>query len=93
MHREDLDESRDKLAQFLSGWLGGPKRYQEKYGPISIPGAHAHLKIGAAERDSWLHCMQLALAQQAYPQDLQRYLLAQLSRPAERIREVCERHA
>ena len=29
--------SRDKLARFLCGWLGGPKRYQEKYGPINIP--------------------------------------------------------
>ena len=31
MHPVDLEESRDKLARFLSGWLGGPKRYQEKY--------------------------------------------------------------
>ena len=37
MHPEDLTESRDKLARFLSGWLGGPKLYSEKYGSIRIP--------------------------------------------------------
>ena len=37
MHPEDLTESRKKLTYFLSGWLGGPKLFQQHYGPISIP--------------------------------------------------------
>jgi hemoglobin len=28
MHRSDLTESKEKLARFLSGWLGGPKLYR-----------------------------------------------------------------
>ena len=47
MHPADLEESRDKLALFLCGWLGGPKLYREKYGAISIPRAHSHLRIGS----------------------------------------------
>src|SRR5690606_22838270 len=37
LHPTDLSASRDKLACFLSGWLGGPRLFAEKYGSISIP--------------------------------------------------------
>ncbi len=86
MHREDLSESVEKLARFLSGWLGGPKLYREKYGPIAIPRAHAHLGIGTAERDAWLLCMEKALAEQPYAEDFRQYMLEQLFVPAERSR-------
>ena len=88
MHPDDLEVSRDKLARFLCGWMGGPRRYREKYGPITIPGAHAHLGVTAKERDQWLTCMGDALATQDYPESLVHYLLEQLAVPAERIRQV-----
>ncbi len=87
MHPEDLEVSRDKLARFLCGWLGGPKRYSEKYGGMSIPAAHAHLDIGLAERDAWLKCMQVAVDKQDYAVDFKKYLIEQLSVPAERVRK------
>jgi hemoglobin len=86
MHNPDLTESRDKLTRFLTGWLGGPKLFSEKYGPIRIPVAHRHLAIGPAERDAWLACMQVAVDAQPYPQDFRDYLMAQLYVPAERSR-------
>jgi len=89
MHPENLAVSRDKLARFLSGWLGGPRRYQERYGSITIPSAHRHLDVGEAERDAWLQCMANAVALQPYADDFKAYLLAQLFVPAERIRQVC----
>lgn len=86
-----VDEvTRDKLARFLCGWTGGPRRYQEAYGPISIPRVHAHLDVTAVERDQWLACMSEALARQDYPDSLVGYLLEQLAVPAERIRQACE---
>ncbi len=48
LHPEHKDASRDKLARFLCGWLGGPKLYNEKYGAIGIPRVHAHLSIATA---------------------------------------------
>ena len=36
MHPQDLEISRDKLARFLCGWLGGENRYREKYGVINF---------------------------------------------------------
>jgi hemoglobin len=88
MHPADLTESRRKLTYFLSGWLGGPKLFQQHYGPISIPGAHKRFPIGYEERDAWLLCMQRALAVQPYSTELKDYLLAALSIPAERVRQV-----
>lgn len=86
----DEEEAREKLARFLCGWMGGPKRYHEKYGSISIPGAHGHLAITKKERDMWLNCMAEALARQPYPGVLKAYLLEQLAVPAEAVRRRCE---
>ena len=91
MHATDLDITRDKLARFLSGWLGGPRLFREKYGAISITGVHGHLDIGETERDAWLACMQQAIARQGYSAEFSIYLLEQLGVPAERIRVFCEK--
>ena len=88
MHPEDLTESIDKLARFLSGWLGGPKRFREKYGSISIPKVHSHLVVLESERDAWLICMHRALASQPYTDSFKAYMLEQLFIPAERIRQT-----
>jgi len=88
MHPQAQAESIDKLARFLSGWLGGPKLYREKYGPIAIPRAHAHLAIGSPERDAWLLCMERALAEQPYADDFKAYVLEQLFTPADRSRTL-----
>ena len=86
LHPPDLSTSRDKLARFLGGWLNGPNTFEEKYGSIHIPRAHAHLPIGVEERDAWLLCMQRAIEQQPYAEDFKRYLLRELAVPAERCR-------
>jgi hemoglobin len=91
MHPDDLTISRDKLARFLCAWLGGPRRYAEKYGSINIPGAHQHFNVGEDERDAWLLCMEKAIEQQAYSQDFATYLLQQLRVPAERVRQVSQK--
>lgn len=86
----DKDLSRDKLARFLCGWMGGPRRYQERYGPISIPDVHKHLAIDEEARDLWLSCMNEALDSQDYPTALIDYLNEQFAIPAEMIRRRCQ---
>jgi hemoglobin len=68
--------------------MNGPSLYTERYGPIRIPSAHAHLRIGPRERDAWLRCMELAIAEQGYAPDFAAYLLRELRVPAERVRET-----
>lgn len=93
MHPEDKDVSRDKLARFLCGWLGGPKLYHEKYGSIGIPRVHGHLAIATPERDQWLACMREAVEQQPFSDDFKQYLMEQLFVPAEAVRRRCEQTA
>ncbi|MEX6502500.1 group II truncated hemoglobin [Pseudomonas zhanjiangensis] len=85
LHPADLDLSKDKLACFLSGWLGGPKLFGERYGAISIPAFHAQWPIGEGLSQAWLSCMEQAIARQGYPADFADYLLTQLRVPAGRI--------
>ena len=86
MHPDDKDVSRDKLARFLCGWLGGPKLYNEKYGAIGIPRVHAHLDIKTPERDQWLTCMSESVAEQSFAPEFKAYLMEQLFVPAEAVR-------
>ena len=87
MYPEDLTLPKQKLAYFLSGWLGGPRLYQEHFSSISVPGSHSHMNIGYAERDAWLLCMKKAVDEQPYADSFKTYLIEQLSIPAERIRQ------
>ncbi|TDF84453.1 group II truncated hemoglobin [Pseudomonas sp. H9] len=85
MHPENLDASRDKLACFLSGWLGGPKLFSERYGSIAIPAFHARWPIDESHSEIWLQCMAQAIALQGYSAAFSEYLLRQLHVPAQRI--------
>ena len=85
MHPEDLATSRDKLACFLSGCLGGPRLFSERYGPIAIPAFHAQWPIDEGHSQAWLDCMAGAIARQPYQTDFAEYLLTQLHVPAHRI--------
>jgi hemoglobin len=90
MHKDDLHTIKDKLSLFLMDWLGGPQKYGEKYGGISIPMVHQHLTTGEEERDAWLFCMSEALKHQGYNDEFKHYLMEQLAFPAERIRQVSQ---
>ena len=61
MHGADLGPIREKLFDFLSGWLGGPPLYSQRTGSICITEAHKPFAIGTAERDQWMACMRQAL--------------------------------
>ncbi len=61
MHPADLSTSRDKLYLFLTGWMGGPELYQEKYGHPKLRARHLPFPIGSIERNQWLDCMQRAM--------------------------------
>lgn len=62
LHPVDLGTSADKLYMFLSGWLGGPQLYAEKYGHPMLRARHLPFPIGDAERDQWVACMRQAMA-------------------------------
>jgi len=57
LHPETLHGSREKLYEFLTGWLGGPPLYVTRRGQPFMRARHLPFAIGPAERDAWLRCM------------------------------------
>jgi hemoglobin len=74
LHGADLAPAREKLYLFLSGWLGGPQLYAEKYGHPMLRARHLHAAIGIAERDQWLACMSRAMQDVEIDEGLRREL-------------------
>lgn len=70
VHPADLSGSRDKLFMFLSGWMGGPDLYQEKFGHPRLRARHLPFSIGTQERDEWVTCMGRAMTDVGVPDDL-----------------------
>ena len=70
MHADDLSIARDKLFQFLSGWLGGPSLYIEEFGHPRLRARHLPFTIDEAARDAWMTCMTRALAEQGMDDSL-----------------------
>lgn len=61
LHKGDLNLIEEKLFLFLTGWLGGPPLYMNKYGHPRLRGRHLPFPIGPDERDQWMYCMTYAL--------------------------------
>ena len=61
LHPASLDGSRDKLYWYLSGWLGGPQHYVERFGHPRLRARHLPFPIAESERDQWLACMRMAM--------------------------------
>lgn len=53
--------SRIEQFNFLSGFLGGPRLYVERYGHSDVRKMHEHVVITTKERDAWLECMSMAI--------------------------------
>ncbi|MFO1397297.1 MAG: group II truncated hemoglobin [Burkholderiales bacterium] len=61
LHPASLDGSRDKLYWYLSGWLGGPSLYIDRFGHPRLRARHLPFPIAEKERDQWLACMRMAM--------------------------------
>ena len=70
VHGSDLGAARDKLTWFLSGWLGGPDLYIERFGHPRLRARHLPFSIGVVERDQWLACMNQAMEEEGVDEDL-----------------------
>ncbi|MEN9560500.1 MAG: Group 2 Hemoglobin-like protein YjbI [Pseudomonadota bacterium] len=86
VHGASLDEAREKLYQFLSGWLGGPPLYTERHGHPRLRARHLPFRIGEVERDQWMSCMNLAMVNVGLDKAMQAWLSAQLFKTADWMR-------
>jgi hemoglobin len=63
LHPQDLSGSEDKLFMYLTGWLGGPQLYVEKFGHPRLRSRHMPFPIGGDEAAQWMLCMRQAMAE------------------------------
>ena len=83
VHGNDLANARDKLTWFLSGWLGGPDLYIERFGHPRLRARHLPFSIGVRERDQWMECMNQAMIEQGVDEDLRLRLVQAFFRTAD----------
>jgi hemoglobin len=61
VHPPSLEGSQAKLYDYLTGYLGGPAVYVEKYGHPRLRSRHFGAAIGPQERDEWILCFRRAM--------------------------------
>lgn len=86
MHAANLETIQQKLFEYLSGWLGGPHLYQQKYGTVCLTSPHKPYAIGPAERDQWLRCMDEALLRVNASEEVKAMLKNPMFRIADALR-------
>lgn len=86
LHARSLKGSEEKLFLFLSGWLGGPPLYVEKYGHPRLRMRHAPFAIDSAARDQWMACMRQAMSDVGIDEALRRELEQALLKVADFMR-------
>jgi hemoglobin len=86
MHPADLKSSSEKLYMFLSGWMGGPDLFVEKFGHPRLRGRHMPFAIGVAERDQWVACMVLAMEDSGIEEGIRTKLLENFFNTADFMR-------
>lgn len=85
MHH-DLNESAEKLIDFLSGWSGGPPLYQMKRGNPMLRARHLPFAIGRAEADQWMLCMQKAVESMNWNYELCEQVISAFKRVAQHMK-------
>jgi hemoglobin len=90
MHPTPMDSSRDKLYWFLSGWLGGPQLFVERFGHPRLRARHLPFAIGISERDQWLRCMEMAMRDVGIEPRLHEALMESFSQTADWMRNKQE---
>jgi len=86
LHAASLKVSREKLFMYLTGWLGGPQLYVDRYGHPMLRARHLPFSIAERERDQWLWCMETAIAEHPMPDELKEFLRSKLRPLADHMR-------
>jgi len=86
IHAPNLDPMRERLAGFLTAWLGGPRTYFERPDAKCMMSAHAPFAIGEDMRDQWMACMRIALNETGVEPELGSLIEKALWRVADALR-------
>lgn len=79
---KDTRVSRQKLYEFLSGWMGGPPLYWERRGHPALRMRHAPFPIDEQAAEELAACMRVALRKVGVEEPARSWLDAELTRVA-----------
>jgi hemoglobin len=80
--------SRDKLYEYLSGWLGGPPLYTMKRGHPQLRRRHLRFPIGRDQAVEWMRCMTAAIDGSGIDDPLRGFLIDRLAPLADHMRNT-----
>ncbi|WP_229506836.1 group II truncated hemoglobin [Pseudoduganella rivuli] len=86
LHPPTTEGSRDKLFWFLSGWMGGPDAFVERFGHPRLRARHLPFPIGTTERDQWLRAMAWAMEDVGIHEELRVRLMQSFYQTADWMR-------
>lgn len=77
-----LSHVRPAQFDFLCGFFGGRRYYQERHGHMNLREIHAHVPIRAQDAEDWLAVMDRALADCAVADPMKGQIMATFTRAA-----------
>ncbi|MFO1147991.1 MAG: group II truncated hemoglobin [Alsobacter sp.] len=86
IHPNGLDDARQKLFEYLTGWLGGPPIFVERHGPPMLRARHLHAPIGEEEVEAWLVCFRQAWAETISDPDVTAFVVPRIEALARHMR-------
>ncbi len=92
LHPESLKNSEEKLYEYLTGYLGGPQLYIEKYGHPRLRARHFPAPIGRREVEEWLICFRRALDETVEHPKLREIIWEPIERLAYHMKNKDEPH-
>ena len=84
----DMSTSRQKLYEFLSGWMGGPQLYFERRGHPRLRHRHMPFPIDIHAAEEWTRCMSKALEAIDAGESIRTYLVRELGTTAHGLRNT-----
>lgn len=77
-----LSHVRPAQFEFLCGFFGGRRYYQERHGHMSLREIHAHVEIRRADAEDWLAVMEKAMQDVSVPQPQAAQIMSTFRRAA-----------
>ena len=88
LHQSNMNEIKEKLIMYFTGWFGGPPLFADRYGHPQLRRRHTHVSIGTLERDQWLKCMQTSLKSMDLDDELYQDIWEKIVPMADHMRNI-----
>ncbi len=80
IHPENLFMTKKILYRFLTHWLGGPKIFNDEYTNSTwLELRHRNVELSEQHQKQWLYCMETAMQNLKFKEELIKQLLARFS--------------